>query len=79
MIQSEMESIVVETFSLVMKQPFGLNEEVVRGRESAWTSLKHIELILALEEKFDIRFTEDEMVELKSLSTVKATVSKHLL
>lgn len=78
MTQNEMESMLVETFSLVMKQPYGLHEEVVRKQESAWTSLKHIELILALEEKFDLRFTEDEMVELKSLSAIRTIVSKHL-
>ncbi len=71
--------MVVETFSLVMKRSLGLGEEVLRFREAAWTSLKHVELILALEQKFDFQFTEEEMVELKSLSDIRDKVAKHLL
>jgi len=75
MTRSEIDTIVLETFSLVMKKAFEPGEEVEREKESGWDSLKHIELIFALEEKFDIRFTEDEMARLKTMSSIAGRIA----
>ncbi len=39
---------------------------VTRDSEPAWDSLKHIELILMLEEQFGVQFSEKEMAALRS-------------
>jgi len=41
---------------------------------AAWDSLKHMNLILALEEEFDIRFEEAEIASLVSFEIIAATV-----
>ena len=41
----------------------------------AWDSLKHMSLIVALEEEFDIIFTDDEMMELLNFELITRIVS----
>ena len=42
-----------------------------------WDSLNHLKLILALEQEFDISFTEEETVELLNYPLIKMTLSEH--
>jgi acyl carrier protein len=42
-----------------------------------WDSLKHLNLVLALEEAFNITFTEEESVEIMSYPLIKAVLSDH--
>jgi len=37
-----------------------------------WDSLKHMQLVLAIEEAFNLQFTDDEIVSIKSLQNVIA-------
>ena len=46
-----------------------------RYREISWDSLKHMNLITALEDEFDIRFDDDEIIALMRYSMIVATVS----
>jgi acyl carrier protein len=43
-----------------------------------WDSLKHMSLIVALEEEFDIIFTDEEMMELLNLELITRIVSEKL-
>lgn len=43
-----------------------------------WDSLKHMMLILALEEEFDIRFSDDELTDLLSLELIVHIVSEKI-
>jgi acyl carrier protein len=42
----------------------------------AWDSLKHMGLMLALEQEFGIRFTDDQIVENLSIEQIVDTVTK---
>jgi len=42
-----------------------------------WDSLAHMNLVLALEQAFDVTFTEDESVEILSYALIKHTLSGH--
>jgi acyl carrier protein len=49
-----------------------LNTEIPSGIDlrrdiSAWDSLKHIEIIFALEEQFDVIFNEDDISRIDSI------------
>ncbi|MFZ2446299.1 MAG: acyl carrier protein [Syntrophobacteraceae bacterium] len=77
MTRDKIHAVVLETFSTVLKKPFTPGAEVVRENEAAWDSLKHMEIIFALEEKFGVRFTEEEMVELKSASGIVEKIEFH--
>jgi acyl carrier protein len=43
-----------------------------------WDSLKHMNLVLALEEEFEVRFTDDELVDLLNLKLIVDIVSEKL-
>jgi len=43
----------------------------------SWDSLKHLMLVLALEEKFNISFTEEQTVEIVSYPLIKLVLAEH--
>lgn len=52
---------VAEILSIILGRSVGVQEIVNRSAETKWDSLKHIELILMTEERFNLSFTEEEM------------------
>lgn len=44
-----------------------------------WTSLAHMNLIVALEEEFGVNFTDEQMIEMLSYPLVVLTVKEALL
>lgn len=58
----------------------GLSAEEVNERSSPetianWDSLKHMNLVLALEEEFSVRFTDDEIMSMLSVQRILGTLS----
>ena len=43
-----------------------------------WDSLRHMILIGALEDEFDIQFSDDEMTELLNFKLIKFTISEKI-
>jgi acyl carrier protein len=41
-----------------------------------WDSLRHLNLVMALEEQFGINFDPEEIPELNSVRTISAAISK---
>lgn len=41
-----------------------------------WDSMNHIEVLLLLEEEYDIRFSEEEMAELNSVDAICEIVER---
>jgi acyl carrier protein len=54
-----------------------IDDETSVDTVEKWDSLKHLNLVLALEEAFNITFTEEESVEIMSYPLVKAVLSDH--
>ena len=44
----------------------------------SWDSLKHINLIIALEEEFDLKLEEDEIAAMVSFPIISATIQAYL-
>jgi acyl carrier protein len=44
---------------------------------SSWDSLRHLNLIMAIEEHFGINFDPEEIPELSSVAALSAAISKH--
>ena len=42
-----------------------------------WDSLSHLNLVLALEQAFDISFTEEQTVEILNYPLIKAVLGEH--
>ncbi len=49
-------------------------DEAAPGLIDEWDSLKHMSLIVALEEEFSIRFTDDELTDLINLELIQQIV-----
>lgn len=62
---------ILRVVSLVMEVPIEkLNKESSPDNVENWDSLKHMNLILALEEEFDVTFSDEEIVELLSVEII---------
>lgn len=64
--RSEIEHELIQVLSLVLGHP--VPPTITRASEPAWDSLKHMQIVFAVEERFDRQFTEREIPELDSLS-----------
>lgn len=56
-------------------ETLGVEESVVSAstsaeNESSWDSLRHINLVFALEDAFDVRFSDDEIPNLTSVQAI---------
>ena len=60
--------------SEVLEAP--VDESTVAG-DGNWDSLRHLQLVLVLEEQFNISFTEAETVQILSYKGVKVALERH--
>ena len=59
---------VLETISEVLKVPqANLKPEMTIDQIDTWDSIKHMDLIVTLEEKFSIQFDGDEIADMQSI------------
>jgi len=59
----------------VMSAVFEISTGEINDKSSSdniisWDSIKHMHLVVALEEEFDIQFNDSEIVELQNLSLI---------
>ena len=48
-----------------------------RASEGAWDSLKHVELLFALEDELGVRFDEEELAGLSSTDALVDSIARH--
>jgi len=73
---SELKERIRDVMSIV----FEIDKEQIKdnsepGLIENWDSLRHMNLIVALEEEFGIIFTDDEMTELLNMELIIAIIS----
>jgi acyl carrier protein len=66
----------------VLVDVFGIDVSTIGGNTSVdtvqeWDSLKHLNLVLALESEFEISLTEEQTVEILSYPLIKAVLAEH--
>ena len=71
-----MEDKIKEVISNIFGTP--LNE--INGQSSPdtienWDSINHMKLITALEEEFDVEFTDEEILEMQNVKLIKYILS----
>ena len=58
--------------SEVLQMPAsGITDDLTMKDVDAWDSLKHMELIVALEQSFEVQLSFDEIVAMQSVSAIK--------
>ncbi len=66
---------VANTIAEVMSVPADqINEDSSPDTIENWDSLQHMNLILAMEEEFDVKFTDDEIANMVSAKVIAETV-----
>lgn len=68
--------IVSQVMNISVEQ---LNEDSSPDTVENWDSLQHMNLILALEEEFNITFSDEEIVEMLSVKIIVETLKKKSL
>jgi len=66
----------------VMGNVFGITSDKIGDDTSidtvaTWDSLRHLNLVIALEERFNVTLTEDETVEILNYRLIKMILEKH--
>ena len=70
----KLREVMASCFSLEMSQ---INDESSVDDIEEWDSLKHLTLVISLEDAFNISFTMDETVEILSLQLIKLVLAEH--
>jgi acyl carrier protein len=66
---------VVQAMMDIMGAPLSaLNDEVSPDTLEQWDSLSHMNLVLALEEDFGLRFTDEEIMGMLSIPQIVQTI-----
>jgi acyl carrier protein len=69
-------SAVRETVALVLGlDPAAVDERTSPQTEPRWDSMRHLDLVLALEDRLGVRFTIDELATLRSVGAIEAVVA----
>ncbi|MBK8374326.1 MAG: acyl carrier protein [Sphingomonadales bacterium] len=74
--QSEIIANMAEIFDEVFEYEGALSAETTSADVEEWDSLGHIRLVLAVENKFGIRFQPSEVVGLKNLGELADLVAQ---
>lgn len=69
------ESAVLKIIGTVLKEPVDLDAS--RATLSKWDSLKHVEIMFALEDEFDVVFSEEELASLDNVRIIVKRVAEH--
>ncbi len=73
-----MEQQIIRIFCEIMEVgPDEVSEDSNPDTIENWDSLKHMSLILALEEIFDIRFDEDDILSMLTVKEIIRAVSEY--
>ena len=69
-----------ERIKAVMAQIFNVDTDSIVAESSPesierWDSLRHMQLVLAIEDEFGVQFADEDIPELLSLQAIEARVS----
>ena len=73
-VATRVESVFADVFG--NRLPF--DRELTRADHEYWTSLKHMEFLIALEVEFGIRFDGADAVDMQSIATVIERIAERV-
>jgi acyl carrier protein len=76
MTRLEIQAAVAELLSVSLGRQVAQTEFVKRDSDPKWDSLKHVQLILVLEEHFGVQFSEEEMGALRSSDEIVQAIEE---
>lgn len=76
MTRAEIQEAVADLLSISLERQVAREEPVTRESDPKWDSLKHVQLILLLEEHFGVQFSEEEMRALRSSDEIVRAIEE---
>jgi acyl carrier protein len=75
----KIEERIINVMSAVFEIPANkIGEESSPDNIESWDSLKHMNMVVALEEEFNIQFTDDELIELINMKLIMVIIREKL-
>jgi len=71
---ADVDAILAEILSRVLRRPLAPGEPLSRTDEPRWDSLRHLEIVFAVEAAFGVAFTPDEIAAAGDLAALRAKV-----
>ena len=65
---------VLEVISRCLEGPRGISPQTLREEVPSWDSLKHVEVILAIEEHFSLTFTREQLESIDGVPAILVAV-----
>ncbi len=72
--ETELKQVLSDVFNIPRDS---VSEETSIDTVKTWDSLKHLELVLSLEAKFNLTFTHEETTEILNYNLIRMTLEKH--
>lgn len=70
---------LVRVFASQLKiDPSEVTRETSMDSLDKWDSLRHMRLILAIEEEFSIEFSDDEVADMTSVAIIMESIGEHI-
>jgi acyl carrier protein len=76
MTRVEIQEAVADLLSISLERQVAREESVLRDSDPKWDSLKHVQLVLLLEEHFGVQFSEEEMGALRSSDEIVKAIEE---
>lgn len=74
-----MEDRIKKVMSAVFEVPIEeINDKSSSDTIESWDSLKHMNLVVALEEEFNVYFNDEDIVKIMNYSLIKIILSKRI-
>jgi acyl carrier protein len=75
----DLRSVVVDVLSVTLRvSADGIGDDFSPAQCETWDSVRHLMIMLAIEEKFSIAFGERELSELVNVAGIVSAVRAHL-
>lgn len=74
-IRMEVKEMIAEILEVSVTE---INDDTAIGDIVQWDSLRHIQIISAIEKKFNIRFTPDIMMDIEDVSDIVHAVGERV-
>jgi len=69
---------VANVFDEVFSGNISADDPAMRDKERAWASVKHIALVIALEQEFGVRLSGEEAAEMTTIARIEASLGRRL-
>ena len=71
-VEDQIKNVVSAVFEIPVEQ---IKDDSSPDTIESWDSLKHMNFVVALEEEFEVEFTEDEILEMLNFMLIKEIIS----